>query len=67
MKMLGWWKIILILVGVAVVSGLLLGVLGDLLGLPQSMRSGGIGVTVGIVAAFLITRRRAGFNGQDKP
>ena len=66
MKMLGWWKIILILVGVAVVSGLLLGVLGDLLGLPQNMRSGGIGISVGIVAAFLIARRRAAFNDQNK-
>ncbi len=59
MKILSWWTIILILVGVALVSGLLFGLLGDLLGLSQSMKSGGIGVSVGVVAAFLIVRRTA--------
>ena len=59
MKILSWWMIILILVGVALVTGLLFGLLGDLLGLSPSMKSGGIGVSVGVVAAFLIARRTA--------
>ena len=49
----------MILVGVALVTGLLFGLLGDLLGLSPSMKSGGIGVSVGVVAAFLIARRTA--------
>lgn len=59
MKIYSWWSIILILVGVALVSGLLFGLLGDLLNLSPGMKSGGIGVSTGIVAAFLIARRRA--------
>ncbi len=59
MKILSWWMIIAILVGVAVVSGLSFGLLGDLLGLSPSMRGGGVGVSVGIAAAVLVARRRA--------
>ena len=51
--------IILVLVVVALLSGLLLGLLGDFFGLSPSMKSGGIGVSVGIAAAILIARRRA--------
>lgn len=51
--------IIAILVGVAIASGLLFGLIGELLGLSPSIRTGGIGVSVGIAAAFLIVRRRA--------
>ena len=65
MKVLQWWMIMLILVAVALVSGLLFGLVGDLLGLSPSMKSGGIGISVGIVAAFLIVRRRAAITEQD--
>lgn len=49
MKILSWWMIILVLVGVALLSGLLLGLLGDLLGLSPSLRTGGLGASVGRV------------------
>ena len=65
MKMLSWWMIILVLVGVALLSGLLFGLLGDLLGLSPSVKSSGIGLSVGVVAAFLIVRRRAAVNEQE--
>jgi hypothetical protein len=65
MKMLGWWTIIAILTGIALVSGLLFGLLGDLLGLSSGMKSGGIGVIVGVAAAFLIVRRHAAINGKN--
>lgn len=65
MKILQWWMIILVLVVVAAVSGLLFGLLGDLLGLSPGMKSSGIGISVGIVAAFLIVRRRAAINEQN--
>jgi hypothetical protein len=59
MKILSWWTIIVILVGVAIVSGLLFGLLGDLLGLSTTMKSGGMAGAVGITAAILIARRQA--------
>lgn len=59
MKIVEWWKIIAILIGVAIAGGLLLGLIGELFGLSPSIRTGGIGVSVGIAAAFLIARRRA--------
>ncbi len=57
--------IILILVVVGVVSGLLFGLLDDSLGLPASIKSSGIGISVGAVAAFLIVRRRAAVAEQN--
>lgn len=63
-KILSWWTIILVLIGVALLSGLFFGLLGELLGLSTSMKGGGIGAAVGIVAASLIARRRAAINGQ---
>ena len=56
---LGWGKIILILVGVAVATGLLLGLMGRLFDLPAAVTGGGIGASVGAVAALLLARRRA--------
>ena len=38
---------------------MLFGLMGELFGLSESMKTAGIGVNVGIVAAFLIARRRA--------
>lgn len=58
-KVLGWGTIIAILVGVAVVTGLLLGLMVELLGLSSRWTTGGLGATVGVVGAFLVARRRA--------
>jgi hypothetical protein len=55
----GWGKIILILVAVAVATGLLLGLMGTLFDLPAAVTGGGIGASVGVVAALLLARRRA--------
>jgi len=59
MSPLGWGKIILVLIGVAVATGLLLGSMGRLFGLPAGVTGGGIGASVGVVAALLLARRRA--------
>ena len=56
---LGWGKIILVMVVVAVATGLLLGLLDRLFGLPSAMTGVGIGASVGVVGAHLIARRRA--------
>ena len=59
MQPMSWWKIIAILIGVAFVSGMLMGVLGDLLGLSPSVKSGGMAAPVAILAPILIARRRS--------
>lgn len=64
-KVLGWGTIIAILVGVAVVTGLLLGLSSGLLGLSPSMTGGGVGASVGVVGALLVARRRAAIAQQN--
>jgi hypothetical protein len=56
---LGWGKIILTMIVVAVATGLLLGLVGRLFGLPSGVTGVGIGASVGVVGANLIARRRA--------
>lgn len=50
---------ILLLLVVGLFSGLLLGLLGEVAGLSTTVRSGWIGIVVGLVAAFLISRKAA--------
>ena len=57
-KILSWWAIIAIMAGVGVAVGMLLGIVGQLFGLSTSMTGGGVGVSVGVVGAILIGRRR---------
>lgn len=52
-------SIILLLLVVDLFSGLLLGLLGEVAGLSTTVRSGWIGIVVGLVAAFLISRKAA--------
>ena len=59
-----WWMVIAISFGVGVASGLFFGLLGDWLGLSPSLRTVGVGVSVGIAAAVLTARRRAAINTQ---
>ena len=63
-KVLGWGAIIAILVGVAVVTGLLLGLTGKLLNLSSKWTTGGVGAAVGILAAGWIAHRRAALQRQ---
>lgn len=63
---MNWLMIIGVLVIVAIVGGLIFGLLGDLLGLSPTMKIGGIGVLVGLVAAALLTRQRAAGNQENK-
>ena len=58
-KVLGWGAIIAIMIVVAVVMGVLLGLMNKLFGLSQRWTTSGVGAAVGIVGAFLIARRRA--------
>lgn len=58
-KVRGWGEIVLILLGVALGIGLLLGLIGTVLHLSPSFTVGGIGGGVGVVAAMLISQRRA--------
>jgi membrane protein required for beta-lactamase induction len=58
-KPLGWGRIIITLVVVALATGLLMGLLGTLFRLPAGLAGGGMAGGVGVVAAQLIARRRA--------
>ena len=66
-KVLGWGTIIAVMVGVGLVAGILLGLLSGTLGLSPTMTTGGVGVSIGVVGAFLITRRRAALERQKNP
>lgn len=57
-QVMSWGRLILILLAVALATGLTLGVLGELFGITLNAGAG-IGAATGIVAALLITRRRA--------
>ncbi len=59
MKLNSWGSIILVLLVVGLLSGLLLGLLGEVVGLSTTVRTGGIGIIVGVVGAFLISRKAA--------
>src|SRR6478735_1534764 len=49
-----WWKIIAILVVVALVAGAIIGLLGSLLGFSTTWAGVGVGAALGVVAATLI-------------
>ena len=53
-----WWQIVAILIGVAVVVGVTIGLLGAAFDFATEWSGPAIGVTVGIVAALLVNRRR---------
>jgi hypothetical protein len=53
-----WWKIIAILVVVALVVGAGVGILGSLLDFSTTWVGVGVGAALGVVAAALINRRR---------
>lgn len=57
MKLNSWGSIILVLLVVGLLSGLILGLLGEVFGLSTTVRTGGIGVIVGVVGAVLISRK----------
>jgi|UPI00059D7285 hypothetical protein len=53
-----WWKIIAILIVVALVVGAGVGILGSVLGFSTTWVGVGVGAALGVVAATLISRRR---------
>jgi hypothetical protein len=65
-KIRGWAQIVLILVVVAVGTGLLLGVLNLLFPVPQFLWRGGIGAVVGMTAALLIAERQGATRSKDE-
>ena len=64
-KVRGWGQIVLILVVVALATGLLLGGLNLLFPIPKFLWRGGIGAVVGMAAALLIAERRAMQSNDD--
>lgn len=64
---MSWLKIIGILLVVALIGGLVFGLLGEMIGLSPSMKLGGVGALVGLTAAALLSRKNAFGNQQNKP
>ena len=58
-KVMGWGTIIAVLLAASVGIGLLLHLLGEALGWAPGRTGGGVGLGVGLLAANLISRRRA--------
>jgi len=58
-QVMGWPAIIGILVIFGLAVGMVLGVIDRYVGLTTSMTTGGVGVAVGSLGAYLVSRRRA--------
>jgi hypothetical protein len=58
-KVMGWGTIIAVLLAASVGIGLLLHLLGEALGWAPGRTGGGVALGVGLLAANLISRRRA--------
>lgn len=56
---MSWTLIVAICLVTGLVAGLTLGALGELVNLGGGARTAGVGVTIGLVAAVLVQRRRA--------
>jgi hypothetical protein len=63
---MSWGKIILILLVVALGTGLVFGLLTELVGLSSGAAGGGIGGATGVTAAYLITQRRHAIAAQQR-
>jgi hypothetical protein len=63
---MSWPKIIGILLAVAFATGLVLGILSEVIDLGGGAVGGGIGGATGITAASLITKRRAALAAQKR-
>lgn len=63
-KVMGWGKIVLILIAVGLLVGGLLGLLNTLMAVPVIFFRGGIGAAVGMAAVILMAQRRAAMERQ---
>jgi len=62
----GMGRIVAIMLAVAVVIGVLLGLMQATLGLPPAITTAGFGAAVGIVGAVLISKRRRVLDQQTR-
>lgn len=65
-KIMSMGKIIAIMVGVALVLGLLIGGLGGLAGLPPGITGAGIGAAVGLIGVLLLNKRKAALAARNQ-
>ena len=63
-RILGWGMIIAIMAGMAVVTGVTLGLMNVLFGLSPRWATGGVGAVVGVVGALLVAQRWAALERQ---
>jgi hypothetical protein len=57
-KPMGWAKVVIIVLGAALLTGMALAALANLLGLEGGVRTAGVGAGTGVVAVFLLNRLR---------
>lgn len=63
-KVMSMAQIILIMIGVALVLGLVVGGIGGFFGIPPGIAGGGIGAAVGFIGVLLLNKRKAALAAQ---
>lgn len=63
-KVMSMGQIILIMVGIALVLGLVVGGIGGYFGFPPGIAGGGIGAAVGFIGVLLLNKRKAALAAQ---
>jgi len=57
-RVMGWGTIIALMTATGLCVGVMLGLIGDALGLGPGRTTAGVGASVGVMGALLIARRR---------
>ena len=66
-RVMGWGTIVALLVATALFVGVLLGLIGDALGLSPGRTTAGVGASIGVMGALLIARRRVALAAAKPP
>lgn len=64
-KIMSMGQIILVMVGLALVLGVLIGGLGGFFGIPPGILGAGIGAGVGFIGVLLLNKRKAALAAQN--
>ncbi len=65
-KVMSMGQIVLIMIGVALVLGLVFGAIGGLTGLPPGITGAGIGAAVGLLGVLLLNKRKAALAARNQ-
>ena len=65
-KVMSMGQIVLIMIGVALVLGLVIGAIGGLAGLPPGITGAGIRAPVGLLGVLLLNKRKAALAARNQ-